>query len=252
MLEVRALSKTFGGLKAVEAVDLRVGEGEIVSLIGPNGAGKTTLFAMISGFLAPDPGPNQGSVLYRGRELVGQRPHAICRWGVVRTFQVVQPFANLSVRENIAVGAHTRIRARGAALERAGAVARQLGMGAMLDQPAGALTVAGRKRLELARALATEPQLLLLDEVMAGLTPTEVAEVVELVRDIRATGVTIFLIEHVMQAVMSLSDRTYVLNQGRLIAQGTPAEITAMPEVIEAYLGHGAAARLAAQGGGHA
>ncbi len=256
MLEVRALSKTFGGLKAVEAVDLRVGEGEIVSLIGPNGAGKTTLFAMISGFLAPDPGPDQGpdqgSVLYQGRELVGQRPHAICRWGVVRTFQVVQPFANLSVRENIAVGAHTRIRARGAALERAGAVARQLGMGAMLDQPAGALTVAGRKRLELARALATEPRLLLLDEVMAGLTPTEVAEVVELVRDIRATGVTIFLIEHVMQAVMSLSDRTYVLNQGRLIAEGTPAEITAMPEVIEAYLGHGAAARLAAQASGHA
>jgi branched-chain amino acid transport system ATP-binding protein len=256
MLEVRALSKTFGGLKAVEAVDLRVGEGEIVSLIGPNGAGKTTLFAMISGFLAPDPGsdlaPDRGSVLYQGRELVGQRPHAICRWGVVRTFQVVQPFANLSVRENIAVGAHTRIRARAAALERAGAVARQLGMGAMLDQPAGALTVAGRKRLELARALATEPRLLLLDEVMAGLTPTEVAEVVELVRDIRATGITIFLIEHVMQAVMSLSDRTYVLNQGRLIAEGTPAEITAMPEVIEAYLGHGAAARLAAQASGHA
>ena len=261
MLEVRALSKTFGGLKAVENVDLRVGEGEIVSLIGPNGAGKTTLFAMISGFLAPDPGPDlaagRGSVLYRGRELVGQRPHAICRWGVVRTFQVVQPFANLSVRENIAVGAHTRIRARGAALERAGAVARQLGMGAMLDQPAGALTVAGRKRLELARALATEPQLLLLDEVMAGLTPTEVAGVVELVREIRATGVSIFLIEHVMQAVMSLSDRTYVLNQGRLIAEGTPAEITAMPEVIEAYLGHGAAARLAiplldGQGGGDA
>ena len=248
MLEVRSLSKTFGGLKAVEDVDLRVGEGEIVSLIGPNGAGKTTLFAMISGFLGPD----RGSVLYLGRELVGQRPHQVCQWGVVRTFQVVQPFANLSVRENIAVGAHTRIRARDAALERAGAIARQLGMDTMLDQPASALTVASRKRLELARALATEPRLLLLDEVMAGLTPTEVAEVVELVRDIRASGITIFLIEHVMQAVMSLSDRTYVLNQGRLIAEGTPAEIAAAPEVIEAYLGHGAAARLAAQGGGHA
>ncbi len=203
---------------------------------------------MISGFLKPD----LGSVLYEGRELVGQRPHQICQWGVVRTFQVVQPFANLSVRENIAVGAHTRIRARSEALERAGVIARQLGMGAILDQPAGALTVAGRKRLELARALATEPQLLLLDEVMAGLMPTEVAEVVELVREIRASGITIFLIEHVMQAVMSLSDRTYVLNQGRLIAQGTPAEIAVTPEVIEAYLGHGAAARLAAQGGGHA
>ncbi len=248
MLEVHSLSKTFGGLKAVEDVDLRVGEGEIVSLIGPNGAGKTTLFAMISGFLGPD----RGSVLYLGRELAGQRPHQICQWGVVRTFQVVQPFANLSVRENIAVGAHTRIRARSEAMERAGVIARQLGMGAMLDQPAGALTVAGRKRLELARALATEPRLLLLDEVMAGLTPTEVAEVVELVRDIRASGITIFLIEHVMQAVMSLSDRTYVLNQGRLIAEGTPAEIAVTPEVIEAYLGHGAAARFAVQRGGHA
>ena len=248
MLEVHSLSKTFGGLKAVEDVDLRVGEGEIVSLIGPNGAGKTTLFAMISGFLGPD----RGSVLYLGRELAGQRPHQICQWGVVRTFQIVQPFANLSVRENIAVGAHTRIRARSEAMERAGVIARQLGMGAMLDQPAGALTVAGRKRLELARALATEPRLLLLDEVMAGLTPTEVAEVVELVRDIRASGITIFLIEHVMQAVMSLSDRTYVLNQGRLIAEGTPAEIAVTPEVIEAYLGHGAAARFAVQRGGHA
>ncbi len=248
MLEVRSLGKTFGGLKAVGDVDLRVEAGEIVSLIGPNGAGKTTLFAMISGFLKPD----LGSVLYQGRELVGQRPHQICRWGVVRTFQVVQPFANLSVRENIAVGAHTRIRARKAALERAGVIARQLGMGAMLDQPAGALTVAGRKRLELARALATEPRLLLLDEVMAGLTPTEVAEVVGLVRDIRASGITIFLIEHVMQAVISLSDRTYVLNQGRIIAQGTPAEIAVTPEVIEAYLGHGAAGRLAAQGGADA
>ncbi len=248
MLEVRSLGKTFGGLKAVGDVDLRVEAGEIVSLIGPNGAGKTTLFAMIAGFLKPD----LGSVLYQGRELVGQRPHQICRWGVVRTFQIVQPFANLSVRENIAVGAHTRIRARKAALERAGVIARQLGMGAMLDQPAGALTVAGRKRLELARALATEPRLLLLDEVMAGLTPTEVAEVVGLVRDIRASGITIFLIEHVMQAVISLSDRTYVLNQGRLIAQGTPAEIAVTPEVIEAYLGHGAAGRLAAQGGADA
>ncbi len=248
MLEVSGLSKTFGGLKAVEGASLTVDQGEIVSLIGPNGAGKTTLFAMISGFLKPD----AGSVRYRGQELVGQRPHEICQLGVVRTFQVVQPFANLSVRQNIAVGAHARIRARGEALERAGEVARRLGMGEMLDQPAGSLTVAGRKRLELARALATEPALLLLDEVMAGLTPTEVGEVVEVVRGIRSSGTTILLIEHVMQAVMSLSDRTYVLNQGRLIAEGTPQEIAATPEVIEAYLGHGAAARIAAQGGARA
>jgi branched-chain amino acid transport system ATP-binding protein len=245
MLEVIGLSKTFGGLKAVQDASLKVDRGEIVSLIGPNGAGKTTLFAMISGFLKPD----SGSVRYGGRDLVGMKPHEICLLGVVRTFQVVQPFANLSVRENIAVGAHARIRLRADALGRAAEIGGRLGMGKMLDQPAGALTVAGRKRLELARALATEPDLLLLDEVMAGLTPTEVSEVVNLVRGIQEAGTTILLIEHVMQAVMSLSDRTYVLNQGRIIAEGTPKSITSTPEVIEAYLGHGAAARIAAQGG---
>jgi branched-chain amino acid transport system ATP-binding protein len=248
MLEVIGLSKTFGGLKAVQDASLKVDRGEIVSLIGPNGAGKTTLFAMISGFLKPD----SGSVRYGGRDLVGMKPHEICLIGVVRTFQVVQPFANLSVRENIAVGAHARIRSRADALGRAAEIGRRLGMGKMLDQPAGALTVAGRKRLELARALATGPDLLLLDEVMAGLTPTEVSEVVNLVRGIQEAGTTILLIEHVMQAVMSLSDRTYVLNQGRMIAEGTPKSITSTPEVIEAYLGHGAAARIAAQGGGGA
>jgi branched-chain amino acid transport system ATP-binding protein len=248
MLEVIGLSKTFGGLKAVQDASLKVDRGEIVSLIGPNGAGKTTLFAMISGFLKPD----SGSVRYGGRDLVGMKPHEICLIGVVRTFQVVQPFANLSVRENIAVGAHARIRSRADALGRAAEIGGRLGMGKMLDQPAGALTVAGRKRLELARALATGPDLLLLDEVMAGLTPTEVSEVVNLVRGIQEAGTTILLIEHVMQAVMSLSDRTYVLNQGRMIAEGTPKSITSTPEVIEAYLGHGAAARIAAQGGGGA
>lgn len=248
MLEVIGLSKTFGGLKAVQDASLKVDRGEIVSLIGPNGAGKTTLFAMISGFLKPD----SGSVRYGGRDLVGMKPHEICLIGVVRTFQVVQPFANLSVRENIAVGAHARIRSRADALGRAADIGGRLGMGKMLDQPAGALTVAGRKRLELARALATGPDLLLLDEVMAGLTPTEVSEVVNLVRGIQEAGTTILLIEHVMQAVMSLSDRTYVLNQGRMIAEGTPKSITSTPEVIEAYLGHGAAARIAAQGGGGA
>ena len=256
MLEVEGLSKSFGGLRAVDQASLRVGAGEIVSLIGPNGAGKTTLFAMIAGFLAPD----AGSVRFEGGELVGLRPHQVCQRGVVRTFQVVQPFPSLSVRENIAVGAHARIRARHDALALAEEVGRSLGMGGQLDQPAGALTVAGRKRLELARALATAPRLLLLDEVMAGLNATEIAEVVALVRGIRDGGVTILLIEHVMQAVMSLSDRSYVLNNGRIIASGAPGEIAADPEVIEAYLGHGAAARIAAQeaaqrpgdGGAHA
>jgi len=253
MLDVSGLSKSFGGLKAVSDATVTVNEGEIVSLIGPNGAGKTTLFAMISGFLQAD----EGTVTLNNQDITGWRPFKICRLGLVRTFQVVQPFANLSVRENIAVGAHTRLRRRAAALAKAGEVADIVGMGGMLDTSAGSLTVAGRKRLELARALATEPKLLLLDEVMAGLNATEIDEIIGVVQDIRSSGVTIMLIEHVMQAVMSLSDRTYVLNNGVIIAGGTPQEVTRSPEVIEAYLGHGAAKRIAAMeeknaGGDHA
>lgn len=248
MLEVRGLSRSFGGLKAVDDVTLSVPRGQIVSLIGPNGAGKTTLFALISGFLKPD----SGRVSFEGRDITGHKPHAICRAGIVRTFQVVQPFAGLSVHENIAVGAHTRLRDRDQALERAREVAHRVGMDAMLDRPASALTIAGRKRLELARALATVPRLLLLDEVMAGLNATEIGELVEVIRAIRDEGVTIFLIEHVMQAVMRLSDYTYVLNHGAMIASGTPREVTSAPHVIEAYLGHGAAARLAELEADHA
>ncbi len=244
MLEVRNVSKSFGGLQAVSNASLVVERGCIVSLIGPNGAGKTTLFALISGFLKPD----AGNIGFDGTPISGLRPHQICRLGLVRTFQVVQPFVNLSVRENIAVGAHTRIAGRREALEKAADVAALTGMEKMLDQPAGALTIAGRKRLELARALATEPKLLLLDEVMAGLNATEVRELIGVVRDIRNAGVTILLIEHVMQAVMKLSDYTYVLNQGEMIARGTPEEVTCAPEVVEAYLGHGAAARIAIAG----
>ena len=242
MLEIRTLSKSFGGLKAVSQASLNVPKGKIVSLIGPNGAGKTTLFALMSGFLTPD----EGSVFFNGIDITDQRPHVICQQGLVRTFQVVQPFANLSVRENIAVGAHTRIAKRAHALDKATEVAAMVGMEGMLDKSAGSLTIAGRKRLELARALATEPKLLLLDEVMAGLNATEIHEIVDVVRGIRDRGVTIFLIEHVMQAVMSLSDYTYVLNYGAMIADGEPRAVTREPQVIEAYLGHGAAARIAA------
>lgn len=248
MLEVNGLSKRFGGLLAVADVSLHVLEGSIVALVGPNGAGKTTLFALVSGFLQPD----SGSVSFAGEDVTGLAPHLICVRGLVRTFQVVQPFGRLTVRENIAVGAHLRVGDRGEALDRAAEVAEQVGMGRLLDRPAQALTVAARKRLELARALATKPRLLLLDEVMAGLNPTEMTEMIRIVRNIRDSGVTVFLIEHVMQAVANLAERVHVLNHGRLIAEGAPAEIARMPEVIEAYLGHGAAGRLMAQAAGGA
>jgi branched-chain amino acid transport system ATP-binding protein len=236
VLEVERLSKRFGGLAAVAEASLNVDSGGITALIGPNGAGKTTLFAIISGFLEPD----SGSVRFDGRDITGLAAHRICRLGLVRTFQIVQPFAGLSVRENIAVGVHLREGARRRALEGAQEIARRVGMEAMLDKPAQGLTISGRKRLELARALATRPKLLLLDEVMAGLTPTEINEIVAVIRAIRDSGVTVLLIEHVMQAVMSLSDDVYVLNQGRVIAHGAPREIAANREVIEAYLGRGA------------
>src|SRR6476620_9722477 len=220
MLEVREISKAFGGLKAVDHASLDVRSGEIVGLIGPNGAGKTTLFAAIAGFHKPD----AGRIALEGHDITGLAPHKICAAGMVRTFQITQPFARISVRENIMVGAYFRTADRRAAERQAEAVATQVGMADQLDQQGADLTVAGRKRLELARALATRPALLLLDEVMAGLNPTEISEIVEVIREVRKAGVTILLIEHVMQAVTSLAERVYVLNQGRMVAEGTPAE----------------------------
>ncbi len=242
MLEVRDISKSFGGLKAVDSASLDVAAGEIVGLIGPNGAGKTTLFATIAGFHRPD----GGAVSFEGKPIGGLAPHRVCAAGMVRTFQITQPFAGISVRENIMVGAYLHTADRRVAAREAEAVAALVGMTDQLDQRGADLTVAGRKRLELARALATGPRLLLLDEVMAGLNPTEIVEIVGVIRNIRASGVTVLLIEHVMQAVTSLAERVYVLNQGRMIAEGTPAAIADNEMVIEAYLGHGAAKVLRA------
>lgn len=240
MLEVRHLSKVFGGLRAVDDVSLDVAEGAIVALIGPNGAGKTTLFAALTGFISPD----GGRIRFRGADITGLPPHVVCGRGMVRTFQITQPFAKLNVRDNIMIGAYLHTPDRATAAERAEAVARQIGMGDLLEQTASGLTISGRKRLELARALATQPKLLLLDEVMAGLNPSEIDEFVPVIRAIRDSGVTVFLIEHVMQAVMSLSEQVYVLSYGRIIAAGAPQTVAADPAVIEAYLGRGATQHL--------
>ncbi|AXV17475.1 ABC transporter ATP-binding protein (plasmid) [Neorhizobium sp. SOG26] len=246
MLEVRNLSKSFGGLKAVTDANLDVPEGSIVGLLGPNGAGKTTCFTMIAGFTKAD----VGTVRFRGQDITGLPPHRICELGMIRTFQIVQPFAGLTVQENIAVGAYLHHHDRRDAMSVSREVGKRLGMGAMLDRPASSLTIAGRKRLELARALATGAKLLLLDEVMAGLIPSEITEIVGIIRQIRDEGHTFLMIEHVMQAVMSLAETAYVLNQGKMIAHGPPRELVKDPSVVEAYLGHGAAARL--QEGSHA
>jgi branched-chain amino acid transport system ATP-binding protein len=237
LLAVYNVSKRFGGLTAVDAASLFAEENRITALIGPNGAGKTTLFATIAGFLKPD----AGEIHFDGHDIVGAPPHALAEIGIARTFQIVQPFVGLTVAENIAVGAHLRHRARRKALAAAMEVGRAVGLGDMLDQPAGTLTVAGRKRLELARALATQPKLLLLDEVLAGLNPSEIRDVVPVIRAIKERGVSILMIEHVMQAVMALAEHVFVLAEGRVIAQGPPEVVAADRQVIEAYLGQGAA-----------
>jgi branched-chain amino acid transport system ATP-binding protein len=241
ILAVESVSKRFGGLQAVREASLTVEAGRITAVIGPNGAGKTTLFALISGFQTP----TGGRILYRGTDVTGMPAHRLARRGMARTFQIVQPFAGLSVLENIAVGAHLHIAGRAAALAAASEVGKLVGLEHVLQQSAATLTVAGRKRLELARALATSPKLLLLDEVLAGLNPSEIRDMVPIIRGIRERGVTIMMIEHVMQAVMSLAEQIYVLVEGHVIAQGPPAKIVVDPRVIEAYLGAGAAARLA-------
>ncbi len=234
LLEVKGLSKSFAGLRAAQDLTFSVGEGEIVALIGPNGAGKTTCFNMIAGVHRPD----AGIVRLDGQRLDGRRPDQICRAGVGRTFQLVKPFAGLSVLDNVVVGALKACRSVADARRRADEVLDLLGLGGKRGHPAASLTLPERKRLEVARALATGPRLLLLDEVMAGLRPTEIDLMVQVLRNLNAAhGITILLIEHVMRAVMALARRIVVMHHGEIIAQGTPEEVTANPAVIASYLG---------------
>ncbi len=236
MLELKSVSKHFDGLTAVNEVDLEVEQGEIVGLIGPNGAGKTTLFSLISCFLKI----SSGEIYFEGTRIDGKKCHQLCRMGVGRTFQIVQPFPEFTTVENVMVGAFNRRPGVEDARKRASEICDFLGLGELKDIKAKNLNLADRKRLEIARAMATEPKLLLFDEVMAGLNQTEVIMIIDLVKQIHEMGVTILIIEHVMKVIMELSHRIVVLNYGQIIADGTPEDITRDTEVIKAYLGENA------------
>lgn len=235
--EVKGVTKSFGGLTAVKEVSFTVAPGETLGLIGPNGAGKTTLFHLITGFLRPD----RGEVLYDGTNLVGMRPSAICkRFGITRTFQIVRPMAHLSVLENVLVGALCRTRRVKAARPRAMSALERVGLADRAGDLAGTLTIGQRKKLEIARAIATQPEILLLDEVMGGLHSHEIEGAVALLKGLKQEGLTLIVVEHVMKAILALSDRIVVLNFGEKIAEGATAEVVLHPEVIKAYLGEGA------------
>lgn len=237
LLELQGVTKRFRGLVAVDRVSLSVGAGDIFAVIGPNGAGKTTLFNLIAGVFKPD----EGEIRFDGARIDGLAPERIARAGLARTFQIVRPFPDLTVLDNVAIGAMLHAADMYEARVRARDIIERLHLGARMDTPARALTLPDRKRLEVARALATRPKLLLLDEVMAGLRPTEVDGVVRLLRELNAEGVTIVLIEHVMRAVMALATHVHVLHHGATIAHGAPAVVTRDPAVVQSYLGTKAA-----------
>ena len=233
LLSVEGVSRRFGGLLAVNGASLSAGAGRITALIGPNGAGKTTLFSLISGFLKP----SGGKVRYAGLDVTGEPPHRRARRGIARTFQIVRPFPGLSVEDNVTIGALLHRRDVGEARSRAQALLQQLDLFDKRDRIAATLTLPDRKRLEVARALATEPRLLLLDEVMAGLRPTETDRMVAILKALNRDGLTILLIEHVMRAVMALASRVLVLDHGVAIAEGTPEQVVRDPAVVQSYLG---------------
>jgi len=236
ILEAEGVTKYFGGLAAVSQVDFNVDQGKVVGLIGPNGAGKTTLFNLISGALVP----KEGAMRFNGQNITGLKPHRICKMGLARTFQSVRVFANMPVLDNVLLGSlfgtSDSTSSADAAREATGLL-EFVGLSAVRATPAKDLTLANQKRLEVARALATKPELLLLDELMAGLNPTEVAQAMEMVTRMRDKGITIFMIEHVMKAIMSVCDRIIVLHHGKKIAEGTPQEIATSKTVVEVYLG---------------
>jgi len=233
ILALDRVTKRFGGLTAVSGVSFRVEAREILGIIGPNGAGKTTLFNVISGYYRPE----SGRIHFAGHDVTGQPPHAICRLGLTRTFQLVKPFGNLSVIDNVMIGALTRLPTVSAARLDAERVVETCGLAAHAAGHARTLPIGLRKRLEVARALATRPRLLLLDEVMAGLNPTELAGMIELIRRLHADGLTLIVIEHIMAAMMRLAQRIVVLHHGETIAEGAPAAITQDRRVVDAYLG---------------
>ena len=233
LLEVKGLTRHFGGLRAVEDVSVAVDDGDFLGIIGPNGAGKTTLFSMIAGQLEP----TSGTVVFDGQDITGWPAHRVAQAGLVRTFQLMRPFGSMSVLDNVAVAAHAHERSRNTARARAYEVLERVRLADQARQETGSLTTAGLKRLELARALAMQPRVLLLDEVLAGLVPAERQPMIELLRELHADGLTVLYVEHIMAAVMALSRELLVMHEGRPLALGDPQEVIKDPRVVEAYLG---------------